>query len=318
MDADKNALLKDAANALNRLTVCDTAPVAVREVNSSSTLTRDNSTLEPIEPIETNRNPTTFSDLVKSVSTASLPLGWALIKTDGETIKIGYVQERKHDCTENSVISKSIIVNSNGSWSLRVLDRVVTKFDSPGCARLKKFQNLRTKDELLELVNVVDSSTICCGNPDIDVQTGNQTAISRETRFEVKKQDGSIYNSTIRSDKCLLLTSEKDRCHECVKQRNYLRVMKSRQAKANTNQRTAVDSHVNYRYLSSEEKDTKIKKLHIELKATKRSLNRVQSKVQETIEKEGHVLDDEMNNFLKEILTSGKNLEELPIGTFRR
>ena len=159
MDADKNALLKDAANALNRLTVCDTAPVAVREVNSSSTLTRDNSTLEPIEPIETNRNPTTFSDLVKSVSTASLPLGWALIKTDGETIKIAYVQERKHD--------------SNGSWSLRVLDRVVTKFDSPGCARLKKFQNLRTKDELLELVNVVDSSTICCGNLDIDVQTGN-------------------------------------------------------------------------------------------------------------------------------------------------
>ena len=275
MDADKNALLKDAASALNRLTVCDTAPDAVREVNSNSTLTCDNSTLEPIEPIETNRNPATFSDLVKSVSTASLPLGWALIKTDGETIKIAYVQERKHDCTENSVISKSIIVNSNRSWSLRVL----TKFDPPGCARLKKFQNLRTKDELQELVNVVDSSTICCGNPDIDVQTGNQMAISGETKFEVKKQDGSIYNSTIRSDKCLLLTSEKDRCHEFVKQRNYLRVMKSRQVKANTNQRTAVDSHVSYRYLSSEEKDTKIKKLHMELKATKRSLNRVQSKV---------------------------------------
>ena len=59
-------------------------------------------------------------------------------------------------------------------------------------------------------------------------------------------------------------------------------------------------------------------KLHMELKATKRSLNRVQSKVQETIDKEGHVLDDEMNNFLKEILTSDNNLEELPIGTFRR
>ena len=83
MDADKNALLKDAASALNRVTVCDAAPVAVREVNSSSTLTRDNSTLQPIEPIEINRNPTTFSDLVKSVGTDSLPLGWALIKTDG-------------------------------------------------------------------------------------------------------------------------------------------------------------------------------------------------------------------------------------------
>lgn len=57
MDADKNALLKDAASALNRLTVCDTAPVAVREVNSGSTLTRDNSTLEPIEPIETETQP---------------------------------------------------------------------------------------------------------------------------------------------------------------------------------------------------------------------------------------------------------------------
>ena len=56
----------------------------------------------------------------------------------------------------------------------------------------------------------------------------------------------------------------------------------------------------------------------MELKATKRSLNRVQSKGQETIDKEGHVLDDEMNNFLKEILKSGNNLEELPIGTFCR
>ena len=83
----------------------------------------------------------------------------------------------------------------------------------------------RTKDELLGLVNVVDSCTICCENPDIEVQTDNQTAISRETRFEVEKQDGSIHNSTIQSDKCFLLNYKKDRCDECVKQRNYLRVI---------------------------------------------------------------------------------------------
>ena len=57
----------------------------------------------------------------------------------------------------------------------------------------------------------------------------------------------------------------------------------------------------------------------MELKATKRTLNNVQPKLQETIAKEGHVLDNEMNDFLKGILTSGKNSEdELPIGTFRR
>ena len=132
-------------------------------------------------------------------------------------------------------------------------------------------------------------------------------------------QDGSCYNSTIHSDQCSFLTRNKDRCNECVKQRNYLRVIKSRQANADTNQQTVVDSHVNYRHLSPEEKNEKIKKLHMELKATKRTLNNVQSKLQETIAKEGHVLDNEMNDFLKGILTSGKNSEdELPIGTFRR
>ncbi|CAB3994725.1 Hypothetical predicted protein [Paramuricea clavata] len=248
---------------------CETAlKDAVREMNTSSTITRDNSRREPLSTIQINRNSTTaFADLLKSVSTDSLPFGWTLIKTGGESIKIVHLQESKQDCTKNPMISKSITVNNNTSWSLKVLDRIFTNFDTPGCESLKKFKNIRTKDDLLGLVNVVHSSTICCGNPDIDVRHKQ----SREMSFEVEMQDGSCYNSTIRSDQCSLLTRKKDRCNECVKQRNYLRVIKSRQAKADTNQRTVVDSHVNYRYLSPEEKDEKIKNLHKELKATKQT-----------------------------------------------
>jgi seryl-tRNA synthetase len=105
-----------------------------------------------------------------------------------------------------------------------------------------------------------------------------------------------------------------------MKHRKYLRVIKSRQAKQTSmDQRTAIDSHVNYRYLSSQEKDDKIKKLHKELTATKRMLNNVKSKLNRAIQEEGHVLDNEISGYLKEILAIGENLKnELPEGTFRR
>jgi hypothetical protein len=50
----------------------DAAPMAVREMNTSSTITRDNSRREPLSTIQINRNSTTaFADLVKSVRTDS-------------------------------------------------------------------------------------------------------------------------------------------------------------------------------------------------------------------------------------------------------
>ena len=82
---------------------------------------------------------------------------------------------------------------------------------------------------------------------------------------------------------------------------------------------TAVDSRVNYRYLSSQGKDDKIRKLHKELTATKRTLSNVRSKLTRAIKEEGHVLDTEMNGYLKEIFANGEKLkDELPEGTFRR
>ena len=165
---------------------------------------------------------------------------------------------------------------------------------------------------------------ICYGNPDIEIDTACVTSqsIVKETNVDIETEDGSVYNTTIRSSHCTLLVKTGSiRCKECQKQRGYLRVLKSRQAKGKqcSSKRTAVDSHVNYRFLSSTEKDEKIRNLHKQLNATKRTLKCVQSKLAEAIKNEGHVLDGEINEFLKGILIEGENLkDDLPEGTFRR
>ena len=307
--------------------------MAVREqlqeqnVNSINTPSQENCIRQPLATLVNCKSTPTFAEFTKTISSDDLPLGWRLIKTNG-SIKVVYLQERKKECTKDPMITKSITMNDDRSWSLRVLDRTIANFDSPGCESLQNYQNLETREDLLKLVNVVHSSKICCGNPDIELPTGrevtvNSTAVSRETMFEVEAQGSSCFNSTIRSSQCSLLTQTGkyiNRCNECIKQRTYLRVIKSRQAKSpDTNQRIAVDSHINYRYLSSVEKDKKIRKLHQELKATKRTLYNVQSKLHEAIAKEGHILDNEMNSYFKEILANGEHLEdEFPNGTFRR
>ena len=142
-----------------------------------------------------------------------------------------------------------------------------------------------------------------------------------ETNFEVEC-DGERFDSTIRETKCKLLVGGRyDRCSECVKHRNYLRVVRNRQTKKSCDNKnyTSSDSHVSYRYLSSEQKTERLQSLHKELKYTKQLLKQMHSKLEHAINKEGHILDPEMNNYMSEILQNSEYFaNELPEGSFRR
>jgi hypothetical protein len=278
-------------------------------VNNTNSFNQNNTSRNQ-QPLSTtwsdvsSKSTPTLTEFIKKAKDG-LPLGWTMTR-NGDSIKAVYLQERKEDPTKDTMITKSLTLHNDGSWSLGVLGKSITKFDTQASERLENYQNVRNEEEFLSLVNDVHLTKICCGNPDIDHGIPTKSRVPENSH---------------RSSGCsFLIENEKNRCNECMKHRKYLRVIKSRQAKQTSmDQRTAIDSHVNYRYLSSQEKDDKIKKLHKELTATKRTLNNVKSKLNRAIQEEGHVLDNEISGYLKEILAIGENLKnELPEGTFRR
>ena len=78
--------------------------------------------------------------------------------------------------------------------------------------------------------------------------------------------------ATIRHSQCELLLSvdeSADHCHQCTRYRSTLRAIESRKRKQDITHRTELSSHVNLRYLSSAEKDERIKKQRHELRKMK-------------------------------------------------
>jgi hypothetical protein len=229
---------------------------------------------------------------------------------------------------KDPLITKSITVHRDRTWTLRVHDKVIQHFDGKELEILTKHKEINTSGEFFEILYTVDAAKVCLGNPDFEETTKSKDTVcidtinsNRETNFEVES-NGKIFDNTIRSTNChLLIAGRYDRCGECSKHRSYLRVLKSRQSKQSESNKhyTESNSHVNYRYLSSEEKTERLKSLHKELTATRRLLSNTRRKLERVIDKEGHVLDTEMNDYLSEILTNNVYFaNELPEGSFRR
>jgi uncharacterized membrane-anchored protein YhcB (DUF1043 family) len=276
-----------------------------------------------------------FKDLVSSVDTTDLPCGWALAKSDSDSLRIVYLEESENNCTQDPKITKSVTILSDLTWELRILNRVIKDVNSPGLEYVKKYlQRIKTTTELLKLLIFVQSVKICCGNPEFsqpestvgsNCMVGENTvfysSVVKDTNYEFKV-NGTCYKSTLRNKNCHLLVKQQyDRCSECSKQRKYLNVLRDRQHKQSTESShfTGKSSHVNYRYLTSDGKTEKLRTLQQELKSTKIILNNLRSKIDKKINKEGQMLDKEMNDYLHEVLKNGDHLkEELPEGSFRK
>ena len=62
------------------------------------------------------------------------------------------------------------------------------------------------------------------------------------------------------------------------------------------------DSHVNYRYLSVQQKDERLKRLHSELKSSKRTVRNLEKKIKSMIEHESIPLDESTSADIKELM----------------
>lgn len=98
---------------------------------------------------------------------------------------------------------------------------------------------------------------------------------------------------TIRHKDCEVLVAEREmRCPACTGYRPSLRAISSRDLRAvEADQRTAPDSHTNYRYLSTPEKDRRLSRLHAATRNTKKSITHMQARLAEVSETSGISVD---------------------------
>ena len=128
-------------------------------------------------------------------------------------------------------------------------------------------------------------------------------ALSIGTRI-VAEDTTSLGVSTIRHVECdMLVESTQARCSQCTNYRKQLHAYLSRQENAASAMidRTAPDSHVNYRYLTTQEKHDRLQRLHQLQRSTKLQVERLKRKLTQTIEENSVVLDDSTHRDLQEI-----------------
>lgn len=54
-----------------------------------------------------------------------LPCGWTLAKTDGNSLRLVYLEESEIDCTQDPKITKSVTILSDFTWELRILNQLI-------------------------------------------------------------------------------------------------------------------------------------------------------------------------------------------------
>lgn len=110
----------------------------------------------------------------------------------------------------------------------------------------------------------------------------------------------SLSYPTIRHAHCELLlpsSTQSLRCTSCQKFRNSLRSLVSQHLRKELPQSaistpTATTSHVNYRYLSTPEKDQRLHGLHSQYHCSAKKAKRLEEKIKAIIEDNGEVVDE--------------------------
>ena len=101
-----------------------------------------------------------------------------------------------------------------------------------------------------------------------------------------------VQSPTVCHKSCELLVTQIDtRCTACTQYRKSLRAICSHQSQEKADNRTAPDSHTNYRYLSTPEKGRRLSRLHSSARSAKKNISRILARLAEITEQSGVVVD---------------------------
>ena len=130
------------------------------------------------------------------------------------------------------------------------------------------------------------------------------------------------YLETVRSTTCELLTTS-PRCPTCVAYRDTLRSLHHKLTKQQTispSRRTDVSSHTNYRYLTTPQKQKRMKNLKHSLDLAKQEIAYLKDRIQASIDKNGVTLDQDLSNDLSDIMEENNEhvAGQFPADSFQR
>nr|XP_006814580.1 PREDICTED: uncharacterized protein LOC102809633 [Saccoglossus kowalevskii] len=246
----------------------------------------------------------------EGVERCSLPIGWVYL-ADDECLQLSYIVK---NATRQPEITKNISVYRDLNWSVAI--------HGEDCGKRNIFshvpQVITGLSAVLDLLNTVNSATVCIGNPDskfhplADSRHGifksygrNGKIVGKQQHVTIQNKAGTMFHSTIKAADCqLILEGNKERCDSCCKFRNTLYAMHCNDSKNTCEQNKSVKpgktehfSHVPLSQLS-----------HNEL--YERTKNIIQAK--RRVEKSGEAFKNLAENYESTIK------EEFAEGTFQR
>ena len=172
--------------------------------------------------------------------------------------------------------------------------------------------NLQTLLEKLEMLN------ICPGHPDKQfvemvksrnghlLNSSGQVAAYLEGGYQIS-HNNNTFTETVRPSTCLILT-EKNRCDHCTQYRSTIRAIYYRWSKQQ-HESLAVNtsSHVNERWLNTEQRDMKASQVKCRLRKTEKKCRYLEQKIKESVEKNNVEVDEQLSDGLYEIMKEHSN-----------
>ena len=223
------------------------------------------------------------TQLVSVQSSIVLPTDWSMSTDSNGCLNICKIAQVPSSSTSNQPLSLShcLTINRDLTWKLYVCGKRV---DVSTCKALQSVSTTLRPASANTLLETLDSLNVCIGNPDEHfvelciahkghILSPDGSVIAFKDVYCTVMFEGDSFDSTVRTSKCDLLVNGL-KCENCKKYRSVLRAMYSRQCKSNSSsERCEISSHVNYRYLSTPEINTRMTNLRAEVIQQKRKID---------------------------------------------
>ena len=168
-------------------------------------------------------------------------------------MKLCKISSRPSTSAQPLVVTHSVIVNADFSWQASVHGHIIQPTSSNPLSSIPVNLN---QSSLSNLVSVLDSCTVCPGNPDphfvtmVESRKGKFVTSTGEVRASIESAlpvsiNGKMYTSTIRTIRC-----HGAKCSECKSYRAQLHSMYS----CFVHKATTSHKFANNRYLDTPQK----------------------------------------------------------------
>ena len=200
-------------------------------------------------------------------------------------------------------VTTFVTIRSDLTWQVKSHEHAVS-YTSKSLANIPPVLN---PSNAMNLLKDIDCLTLCPGNPDpefvslchkrggtIKGQKGHGDVVAFVDETAVVDSTGNTFSCTVQGKSCEVVCEQTGRypthCNPCKSFRSTLRTSLCREKKPKDDMNPS--SCTPYKYMSSSAKNERLRNLHQQVRCTKACKKRLETNIQQLIEKEGVVLGE--------------------------